>query len=147
MSFKNTAEDWLEVLVWGAETIMFPTFRNLTEGYEAWAYLRDRFKQQFRRLEQRQLIRRQNHAGQIVYQLTQLGRITALGGRDPEERSGRDWDGRWRMVVFDLPLSHQNVRQRLLRWLRSNGFGYLQDSVWLHTDPVTDLTDSLAGFS
>jgi phenylacetic acid degradation operon negative regulatory protein len=146
MSIQTQAEDWLCVLMWGAETMMFPSFRNLTQGYEPWAYQQRRFKQQFRRLEQRKFISRHGRAGQLVYRLTRLGRLAALGDRDPETRWRRAWDGRWRIVVFDLPVGHQRIRQRFLRWLRQNGFGYLQDSVWIHTDPVKELTDALKEF-
>ena len=146
MDIQLVTEDWLSVLEWGLHVMTFPTFHNLTRGYEAWAYQQQRFKQQFIRLERRQLIQRKKEDGQVFYHLTALGRLTALGGRDPEERWKRSWDGRWRIVVFDLPIGHQNVRQRFLRWLRQNGFGYLQDSVWIHTDPVTKLTDALQEF-
>ena len=27
----------------------------------------------------------------------------ALGGRDPQEQWARPWDGRWRLVLFDVP--------------------------------------------
>ena len=59
MDTRSQAEDWLSVLLWGTEMMLFPTVRNLTEGYEAWAYRQRRLQQQFRRLEQRQLIRRE----------------------------------------------------------------------------------------
>ncbi len=143
---KREAEDWLSVLLWGTEMMMFPTFRNLTQGYEAWAYQRQRFKQQFRRLEARKLLTSEKRAGEMVYRLTNLGRIRALGGRNPEERWRRAWDEHWRIIVFDLPVGQQRIRQRFLRWLRQNGFGYLQDSVWVNTDPIDELTEALKDF-
>jgi phenylacetic acid degradation operon negative regulatory protein len=142
---REQAEEWLAVLLWGAGKLMVPTWQNVFEPYEGWEY-RTRFRHQLRSLERRQLLQREKRAGKLVYRLTQKGRLAALGGRDPMERWRRGWDGRWRMIMFDLPVGAKAVRLRLLRWFRQNGFGYLQDSVWITPDPVHDLTDSLSGF-
>jgi len=142
---REQAEEWLSVLLWGADNLMAPTLQNLLESYEGWEY-RTRFRHQLRSLERRQLLRRERRAGKLVYRLTEKGRLAALGGRDPRERWQRGWDGRWRMIIFDLPVGAKAVRLRLLRWLRQNGFGYLQDSVWITPDPIHELTDSLSGF-
>ncbi|NQU11857.1 hypothetical protein HQ590_13770, partial [bacterium] len=68
------------------------------------------------------------------------------GGRDPEARWNRNWDGRWRLVLFDLPTRPRHLRQRLLRWLHQNHFGYLQRSVWIHPDPLSELAPTLAEY-
>jgi phenylacetic acid degradation operon negative regulatory protein len=145
MRFKAQAEDWLSVLLWGAEKLMFPTWSKLFESYEWWEY-KQRMRHHVRHLEQRRLLSRENRAGQIVYRLTETGRLTAMGGVDPPRRWRRAWDGRWRMILFDLPVSHKRVRMRLWRWLRDNDFGYLQDSVWIHPDPVEKVTAALRDF-
>jgi len=31
-------EEFLNLLFWSAEKLMWPTFRNLTDSYESWAY-------------------------------------------------------------------------------------------------------------
>jgi len=31
-------EEFLNLLFWSAEKLMWPTFRNLTDYYESWAY-------------------------------------------------------------------------------------------------------------
>jgi phenylacetic acid degradation operon negative regulatory protein len=85
-------------------------------------------------------------ADQIVYNVTDLGRIAAMGGVDLAARWQRAWDGRWRQVLFDLPASRRQLRLRLWRWLRANGFGYLQNSVWIHPDPIEDVIEALAEF-
>lgn len=145
MNLKVQAEDWLMVLLWGAEKLMTPTLRSLFEPFEAWEY-RHRFRRQFRQLEQRQMVKRERRAGQIIYRLTERGRLVALGGRDPNAHWQRPWDGQWRMILFDLPVGCQAVRVQLLRWLRQNGFGYLQNSVWIHPHPLTKLSAALREF-
>lgn len=44
----------------------------------------------------------------------------------------RRWDGRWRMVVFDVPERRRSVRFRLRSVMREIGFARLQDSVWVY---------------
>lgn len=44
----------------------------------------------------------------------------------------KKWDGRWRMVVFDIPERRRKVRTRLCAVMREIGFVRLQDSVWVY---------------
>lgn len=69
----------------------------------------------------------------------------ALGGMDPEAGWARKWDGRWRLVLFDIPESHRAHRMRLCRGLRELRFGYLQNSVWVSPDPPVEIGRMLLG--
>ncbi len=73
-----------------------------------------------------------------IYRLTWKGRLQALGGRDPQARWSREWDGRWRLVLFDVPTPRNSHRARLRRYLRHKGFGYLQNSVWITPDSLEE---------
>lgn len=42
------------------------------------------------------------------------------------------WDGRWRMVVFDIPERRRAIRTRLCSIMREIGFVRMQDSVWVY---------------
>lgn len=44
----------------------------------------------------------------------------------------KKWDGRWRMVVFDVPERRRHVRNRLRDVMCEIGFVRLQDSVWVY---------------
>ncbi len=44
----------------------------------------------------------------------------------------KKWDGRWRMVAFDIPERRRGVRFRLRAVMREIGFVRLQDSVWVY---------------
>lgn len=145
MKWKPQAEEFLSVLLWGADKLTRPTLGNLLQSYEAWDY-HQRLRHQLRRLHTADFVQCEGSPSNLIYKLTSTGRLAALGGRDPVERWSRRWDGRWRMIVFDLPARHQTVRKQLLRWLHENSFGYLQNSVWIHPDPVDDLTDALREF-
>ena len=141
---RAKTEELLYFLLWSAETVSRPTWRNMTESYEGWAY-RKGLLRQLQRLENHQWLERQSGpAGDRLYRLTESGRLAALGGRDPEARWRRRWDGRWRLILFDVPEARRGARTRLRRYLRDRGFGYLQNSVWITPDPVTEQRAFLA---
>jgi phenylacetic acid degradation operon negative regulatory protein len=138
-------EEFLNLLLWSADKLVRPTFRNLTDSYESWAYRNGVLKQAFI-LEKQQLIERDHAApDDRMYRLTWQGRLHALGGRDPQARWSREWDGRWRLVLFDVPTTQNTHRTRLRRYLRDKGFGYLQKSVWITPDPLEEERRILVG--
>ena len=142
---KPKTEEFLNFLLWSAEQLMRPTFRNLTESYESWAYRNGLFRRVVT-LERQHLVERNHAAGdERVYRLTAAGRLRALGGRDPQARWSRKWDGRWRLVMFDLPLGQNAHRMRLRRYLRDRGFGCLQKSVWITPDSLEGQRQLLEG--
>src|SRR5215510_6660165 len=118
---KPKTEELLYFLLWSCELLMRPTFRNLTDSFEGWAY-RNGFLQQLAALERLQLLESlptNNSVGSAdrILRLTEAGRLHALGGRDPESRWGRMWDGRWWLVLFDVPLGQETERNRFRREL------------------------------
>jgi phenylacetic acid degradation operon negative regulatory protein len=131
-------EEFLNLLLWSADLLARPTFRNLTDSYESWAY-RNGLLKQVSRLERQQWIQRGASSPEDrLYRLTAQGRLHVLGGRDPEQRWARLWDGQWRLVLFDVPTGQNALRERLRRYLRDQAFGYLQNSVWITPDPLVE---------
>lgn len=45
------------------------------------------------------------------------------------------WDGRWRLVFFDIPVQDNSRRHSLTSKLRRLGFQQLQRSIWIHPFP------------
>ena len=126
---RPKTEEFLNLLLWSAEMLARPTFRNLTDSYESWAY-RNGLMRQIATLERQQLLERDGSApDDRLYRLSAQGRLHVLGGRDPEERWTRPWDGEWRLVLFDVPMGQNAQCERLRRYLRDKGFGYVQNSV------------------
>jgi len=135
---KPKSEEFMNFLLWSSEKLVRPTFRNLTDSYESWAY-RNGLGRQVAALEAKQLIERNSlESADRVYRLTWQGRLHVLGGRDPQARWSREWDGRWRLVLFDVPTTQNTHRSRLRRYLRNKGFGYLQNSVWITPDSLEE---------
>jgi phenylacetic acid degradation operon negative regulatory protein len=142
---KPKAQEFLNLLLWTTEMATQPTFRNLTESYEAWAY-RNGLLRELGVLEKRNLVERDVRApDERVYRLTEQGRLRALGGRDPQAEWKREWDGLWRLILFDVPSAADTRRQKLRRYLRGQAFGCLQKSVWITPDPLVRERELLAG--
>lgn len=57
---------------------------------------------------------------------------------DARLSSEEKWDGKWRFVLFDIPVNHSKARDAL-RWrLRALGFFQYQKSVWVYPYPCKD---------
>jgi phenylacetic acid degradation operon negative regulatory protein len=142
---KPQTEEFLNFLLWSADKLAKPTFRNLTDSYENWAY-RNGLLRQVATLKEQQLVERDRTVpDNRVYRLTRQGRLHALGGRDPQVRWSRKWDGCWRLVLFDVPITQNSHRKQLRRYLRDKGFGCLQNSVWITPDSLEEERRVLGG--
>lgn len=131
-------EELLNLILWSGEFLVNPSWRSLFESYEGWAY-RNGLLIQLGRLEQRNWVTRNSkERNDRLYHLSAHGRLHALGGRDPEARWRRTWDGRWRLVIFDIPSGQNAEREWLRRYLRGRDFGCLQNSVWIAPDPMEE---------
>lgn len=53
------------------------------------------------------------------------------------------WDGKWRVVIFDIPERRRKIRDSLRFHLRQLGFFELQKSAFVHPYPCTDEIDFL----
>lgn len=54
------------------------------------------------------------------------------------------WDGKWRLVIFDLPEDKKSIRESLRRKLYKLGFGQLQKSIYINPfDFVQDMAEFL----
>jgi hypothetical protein len=57
LAVQPKTEEVLNLLLWSADMLARPTFRNLTDSYESWAY-RNGLLRQATTLERRQLLER-----------------------------------------------------------------------------------------
>ncbi len=48
------------------------------------------------------------------------------------------WDGKWRVLIFDIPERRRGVREAIRNQLHSAGFIRVQDSVWLYPYPCEE---------
>ncbi|MEK7669306.1 MAG: hypothetical protein AAB350_01805 [Patescibacteria group bacterium] len=76
----------------------------------------------------------ENKNGQL--KITQGGkrylfRCLSLGD-NKELNKNKKWDGKWRVLIFDIPESRRFDRTNIRQALISIGFMRLQDSVWIY---------------
>jgi phenylacetic acid degradation operon negative regulatory protein len=146
---KAKTEAFLYSISWAFYVLSKPTWRSMTDSYEQWVY-REGLQRQLERLERAELVEFENNGANStidsrLLRLTEKGRIHVLGGRDPEAWWNRAWDGRWRVVMFDVPISKRALRDKFRRQLSSFAFGCLQQSGWVTPDPLEEQKRILHG--
>ncbi|MDO8576194.1 MAG: hypothetical protein Q7R90_02670 [bacterium] len=116
--------------------ILAPNATRLLKHIDlSWAHKRDP------RLRVRETALRLKKKGLLVWntqkdrlELTSKGRAEAARIRIGliEIPKPRKWDGRWRIVIFDISEKRRNLRIRVRHLLERLEFVRLQDSVWVH---------------
>lgn len=77
----------------------------------------------------------------IIFKLTETGREFLMLHKPEDEVK---WDGKWRIVVFDIPESKRLVRDILRSRLKLWGFKPWQKSVWASKKNLTNKLRNLA---
>ena len=68
----------------------------------------------------------------IVVRITDKGRVQMLKYKlEKMKRPEEKWDGKWRMVFFDIAELERGKRDRLRIYLRQLGMERMQESVWV----------------
>ncbi|HEY4509267.1 MAG TPA: hypothetical protein VJC13_03280 [Candidatus Paceibacterota bacterium] len=78
-------------------------------------------------------------------ELTNKGqtRLDFLEMNDWKMNRPRKWDGRWRMLIFDIPERRKGLRDKIRNTLLSMGFLKLQNSAWIYPYDCEDLINLL----
>jgi phenylacetic acid degradation operon negative regulatory protein len=135
---KARTEEFLYYLSWTLDRWMHPTFLNLTDSFESWAY-KNGLLRQIKALEERKFLESiPGISNKRLVRLTEKGRIHSLGGRDPREWWSRPWDKLWRLVVYDVPRKDNATRDQFRSYLKARNYGFLQDSVWISPHPFEE---------
>lgn len=101
------------------------------------AQLYRRITQGIRRLEQEGLVTVSGAYGERRVTITEKGlkeieRIECGEYAIPEPAF---WDGKWRILIFDINERRRNTRTQLRKLLDGAGFVRIQDSVWVYPYP------------
>lgn len=100
-----------------------------------------------KRLEKQRMINFQGDNGQIKITITDKGKIRLLEySYDNMVIKKPKVDGKWRLVIFDIPEKRKRDRDALRRKLLELGFVRLQDSVFASPYPCKDEIDFLANY-
>lgn len=81
-----------------------------------------------RLLRKKGYIETQKDGRKLLLKLTEKGKETVILKKLLEDKK---WDGKWRIVIFDIPEKHRKVRNTLRGQLKRWGFIQLQKSVWV----------------
>lgn len=82
--------------------------------------------------------------GQVYLRLTSVGKIKIIRDFPLLFLAGKKWDGKWRVVIYDIAEVSKNIRENLRRKLHELGFGMIQKSVWVSPHDITaDFTEYL----
>lgn len=116
------------------------------------AYLRERQKERADFMTKIRYLRRQGYIESFVegkreyLELTAKGRkylqntmLTAIKIPRPEK-----WDGKWRVLIFDVPERHRDRRDLFRQYIENIGFYPLQKSVYIYPFECTQEVIELA---
>src|SRR5574337_352735 len=104
-------------------------------------------EREFRRvlnyMERQKLISRQKYQHGI--EITEKGRrrLRKVEFDNLKVNKPKKWDGKWRLVIFDIPEEHKSARNSLGSKLKLLGFTPLQRSVWIYPFPCHELIESI----
>jgi len=93
-----------------------------------------RISQAISRLQAKGLLERVTAGSGVRLQLTKMGSAAAEKMEAMESirvRIPTQWDGKWRIVIFDVWESRRGLRDRLRILLQKTGFVKIQNSVWV----------------
>ncbi len=138
---KAKTELLLYRMLWMAEKPLRPTYYNLEQSFEGWAY-RNGLLKQIHELEAKGFLEATQDpaSGKRLHRLTEAGRAAVSDGSDPQKAWTQPWDHKWRLFLFDIPEHEKSKRRQLTRALAKAGCGCLQGSVWISpaTPPVIE---------
>ncbi len=79
-----------------------------------------------------------NAQGELQLELTQRGKWEAMLRTKKDKGNRKQWDDKWRFVIFDVPNAKSRLRIELTRGMHMYGFYQLQKSVWVYPYPCDD---------
>ncbi len=90
----------------------------------------------------------ENNNGSVSLAITDKGKTKILTF-DPENlkiNKPKKWDGKWRVITFDIPEKRRNVRDALREYFKQLDFFEFQKSVFVYPYDCKDVLDFLIEF-
>lgn len=134
----NAALFALEKSVWGGTTIYdFAYYTHQYVNGTAQGADRHEFYQLISRLRKEGFIERAKdlNENKIILKLTEKGKDYL---KIEKALSYDKWDGKWRLVIFDIPESKRRLRNTLRQKLKEWGFKYWQKSLWASKKDIAE---------
>ena len=104
-------------------------------------YEKNNFNDSLRRLLDNDLVKFENTQKGKFIRLTDKGekKLRQLENYNFQFEKPKKWDGRWRIIIFDIKEGRKGTREKLRLTLKSIGFARLQNSVWVFPYDCEDL--------
>jgi len=145
-SKKRTRRTRLENLILGSAAVAGvvgiallapPVLRLLKNADPEWLLKRDprrRLRESALRLKRKGLVEFKNENGKKRLRLTVRGEkiMGSIWNETYQLQKPRRWDGKWRLVIFDIPEKRRPMRDKIRHLVSRLGFLRLQDSVWVY---------------
>ncbi len=114
--------------------------KRLDRGAARRTNLYRRIRQAITDLEYAGLVKTSGERGARRVELTKKGRaaIDTMYAKEYRILEPAFWDGKWRVVMFDIREKRRTTRTRLRLLLQGAGFLRLQDSVWVYPYPCDE---------
>jgi len=119
------------------------------ENYVSWKnFNRSSTRRYIGRLEKRKLIKRKMKGGRAEMILTKKGREELLkyDVDGIELKSDKRWDGKWRVIIFDIPEDKKQARDALRSKFKNLGMLQLQKSVFIYPFDCKKEIDFISDF-
>ena len=88
-------------------------------------------------LAQREQIKLINKNDRLFIKLTQKGKLRGLLARlNRDFQTKPKWDGKWRVIIWDIPEESKQQRNRIRALVKNLGFYQLQKSVFITPYPL-----------
>ena len=124
-------------------------WKVLKEIASAWKEIdREKLRKEIRNLYRSKMVKqKENPDGSYTIVLTEKGKMKALTYHFEKMRiKDKKWDGKWRLVVFDIPEKIRKGRRALREKIKELGFYELQKSVWVFPYECKDEIDFIVEF-
>ncbi|MDO8515164.1 MAG: hypothetical protein Q7S14_01565 [bacterium] len=112
------------------------------------AHEKDNFKKRLMKLKSKNMVKVYLKDGKEVVEITKDGITTALKYKFANmqiKRPGK-WDGKWRIVIFDVPDGQRHLRDSFRTKLQHLGFYQLNESVYVYPYPCFEEIEYLRNY-
>lgn len=118
--------------------LLFKDFVKDDSSWKEWQkFNRTYLRRTIRRLEKEKIVEIEEKDGLGKVKITDKGRkkILQFGLESVSIAKPTRWDGKWRLVLYDIFSHKKSTRDRLQKYLKAGNFYPLQESVYLHAYP------------
>ncbi len=152
MESKLTTKDILKIIAGGTiilSSLLLPGLpQALLKTQRAWKNINKRdLGRIIKRLEKQQMISINDSGNKIVIGITEKGKKRLLEyDFEKIQLKAQKREGKWRLIIFDIPEGKKSAREMFRRKLIQLGFIRLQDSVFASAFPCKNEIDFLANY-